>query len=389
MPWQNNSGGPWGGGGGNKDGGGRGPWGGGNRGGGNGGGGNQPPNLEDLIRRGQERMKQVMPGGPIGSRGILLIVLLIVIAWLFTGVYRVNPDEQGVVKTFGAYSRQSGPGIGYHLPWPFESVETPKVTTANQLYIGVRSEGGRSTDIPTESLMLTGDENIVDANFTVIWIIRDAPEYLFNVEDVEGTIKAVAESSMREVIGRNKLQYILTDGRLKIQQEVQQLMQATLDAYKAGVLIQTVDLQRVDPPNEVVESFRDVQVARSDAERLRNEAETYRNRVVPQAQGESARITQEAEGYKAQTVAQAQGEAQRFLSVYEQYRLAPDVTRERIYLETMEKVFGGTNKVIIDGASGANGNSVVPYLPLDQLKPKTTPADPQPGAAPATVGGAR
>lgn len=363
MPWQNNSGGPWGGGG--KDGN-RGPWG---QGGGNkGGGGNQPPNLEDLLRKGQERMRQVMPGGGIGPRGLILIALVAIVAWLLTGIYTVEPDEQGIVKTFGAYSRQSGPGIGYHLPWPIESVETPKVTRENQLNVGVRTDDGRSRDVIEESLMLTGDENIVDIDFTVFWVIRDAPEYLFNVEDVEGTIKAVAESAMREVIGRNNQQRILTEDREKIQREVLALMQTTLDAYRAGVTIQRVQMQRVDPPAEVIEAFRDVQAARADAERARNEAETYRNQTVPRAQGQSAQITQAAEAYKSQTVAEAQGEAQRFLSIYEQYKLAPDVTRQRIYLETMEKVFGNTNKVIID--SGPGGAGVVPYLPLDQLKPK-------------------
>lgn len=369
MPWQNNSGGPWGGGG--KDGN-RGPWGqnGNNKGSGNGGGGgggSQPPNLEDLLRRGQDRMKQMMPGGGLGGRGLLLVFLVAVVAWLLTGIYTVEPDEQGIVKTFGAYSRQTGPGLGYHLPWPIESVETPKVTRENQLNIGMRSDNGSNRDVIEESLMLTGDENIVDIDFTVFWVIREAPEYLFNVEDVEGTIKAVAESAMREVIGRNNQQRILTEDREKIQDEVLTLMQTTLDAYKAGVNIQRVQMQRVDPPSEVIEAFRDVQAARADAERSRNEAETYRNQTVPRAQGESSQVTNAAEAYKSQTVAEAQGEAQRFLSIYEQYKLAPDITRQRMYLETMEKVLGGSNKIILEGGSGT-----VPYLPLDGLKPKST-----------------
>lgn len=365
MPWQNNSGGPWGGGGGN---GGRGPWGqGGGKGGGGGGGGNQPPNLEDLIRRGQERMKQVMPGGPMSNRGILLIVLVAVVAWLATGIYTVQPDEQGIVKTFGKYSRQSGPGIGYALPWPIESVEKPRVTRQNIIGIGIRAEGARGGG--EESLMLTGDENIIDADFTVTWIISSARDYLFNVEDVEGTIKAVAESAMRDVVARKNQQRVLTEEREQIQIEVQELMQTTLDAYGAGVSITEVNLQRVEPPQEVIAAFRDVQAAAADAEKMRNEAETYRNRTVPRAEGEAARIIQAAEGYKSQTVAQATGEAQRFLSIYEQYRLAPEVTRERIYLETMETVLGGTAKIIVD--SGAGGNGVVQYLPLDQLKPRS------------------
>lgn len=364
MPWQNNSGGPWGGGGGNN--GGRGPWGQGGGGGKGGGGGNQPPNLEDLIRRGQERMKQVMPGGPMSSRGILLIALVAVVAWLATGIYTVQPDEQGVVKTFGKFSRQTGPGIGYALPWPIETVEKPQVTRQNIIYIGIRADGSRGNS-NDDSLMLTGDENIIDADFTVTWIISNARDFLFNVEDVEGTIKAVAESAMRDVVARKNQQRVLTEEREQIQTEVQELMQTTLAAYGAGVSVTEVNLQRVEPPQEVIAAFRDVQAAAADAEKMRNEAETYRNRTVPRAEGEAARIKQQAEAYQSQTVAQAQGEAQRFLSIYEQYRLAPQVTRERIYLETMERVLGGTSKIIVDGGAG---NGVVQYLPLDQLKPK-------------------
>ncbi len=367
MPWQNNSGG-------NNGGGGRGPWGG--QGGGNrGGGGDRPPNLEDLIRKGQDRMKQVMPSGPIGSRGIVLAGFVLILAWLATGIYTVEPDEQGIVRNFGAYAYQTGPGLHWHVPFPVESVETPQVTRENQLNVGVRYDGERATDVPEESHMLTGDENIVDVNFTVFWVINDAPKFLFNVEDVEGTIKAVSESAMREVIGRSNQQKILTEDRDRVQREVLQLMQNMLDAYGAGVMIQRVQLQRVDPPQDVIAAFRDVQAARADAERMRNEAETYRNQTVPRAQGESAKIRQAAEAYKSQTVAEAQGEAQRFLSVYDQYKLAPEVTRERIYLETMEKILGGTNKIIVDGA----GQGVVPYLPLDELRPRaaTPPAQPE------------
>jgi len=373
MPWQNNSDGPWGGGG-NK-GGGRGPWGGGGNRGGS-GGGNQPPNLEDLIRRGQERMKQVMPGGSIGPRGIVIVVVVAVIAWLVSGIYMVNADEQGIVKTFGAYSRQTGPGINYHLPWPIESVETPQVTAQKQINIGFDAEAGRDRSGQNESLILTGDENLLHVEFTVQWMISDAPAYLFNVENVEGTIAAVAESAMREVIGRSNQQRILTEDRPKIPVEVQQLMQSILDAYGTGVTIVQLNLQDVRVPGAVIEAFRDVQAAKADAERARNEAETYRNKTVPGAYGRAAQIKQDAEAYKAQTEAEAQGEAQRFLSVYEQYRLAPDVTRERIYLETMEKVLRGTDKIIVD--DGANGAGVVPYLPLDRLRPNPAPPSSSP-----------
>ena len=318
-------------------------------------------------------MKQVMPGGPMGTRGVLLIALVAVIAWLATGIYTVQPDEQGVVKTFGAFSRQTGPGIGYALPWPIETVEKPQVTRQNAVSIGGRDDSRRGST--EESFMLTGDENIIDVDFTVIWIIKDAKDYLFNVEDVEGTIRAVAESSMREVVGRRNQQKILTEDRQAIQDEVQELMQKTLDGYGAGVTISEVQLQRVEPPNAVIDAFRDVQAAVADAESARNKAEGFRNQRVPAAEGEASQITQAAEAYKAQTVAEAQGEAQRFLSVYEQYKLAPEVTRERIYLETMERVLGGSNKIILDG------EGAVPYLPLDQIKPKPS--------EPASTGGAR
>jgi membrane protease subunit HflK len=232
--------------------------------------------------------------------------------------------------------------------------------------------------------MLTGDENIVDVDFSVLWRIKPngVGEYLFNIQNPEGTVKAVAESAMREVIGRSDIQPILTGARQGIETGVQELMQKTLDTYGAGVLVQQVQLQKVDPPAQVIDSFRDVQAARADAERAQNEAQTYANRVVPEARGRVAQVTQAAEAYREQTVAEATGQASRFLKVYEEYKKAPEVTRQRLYLETMERVFGGTDKIILD-PGGPGGQAVVPYLPLNELTRR--PAG-SPGAAPQTGG---
>jgi membrane protease subunit HflK len=228
--------------------------------------------------------------------------------------------------------------------------------------------GGSSTrDVPEESLMLTGDENIVDVDFSVFWTVKPTGvgQYLFNIQYPEGTVKAVAESAMREVIGRSEIQPILTGARQTIEVAVQDLMQKTLDHYSAGILVQQVQLQKVDPPAQVIDAFRDVQAARADLERSVNEAQTYANRVIPEARGNVARIVQAAEAYRSQTVAEATGQTSRYLKIYEQYKKAPEVTRERMYLETMERVLGNTNKIIIDSKDGAQG--VVPYLPLDEL----------------------
>jgi membrane protease subunit HflK len=236
--------------------------------------------------------------------------------------------------------------------------------------------------VPEESLMLTGDENIVDVDFSVLWRVKPTGvgEYLFNIQNPEGTVKAVAESAMREVVGRSEIQPILTGARQTTETAVQDLMQKTLDNYGAGILVQQVQLQKVDPPAQVIDAFRDVQAARADLERAVNEAQTYTNRVVPEARGRVAQITQAAEGYRQQTVAEATGQTSRFLQIYEQYKKAPDVTRERMYLETMERVLGGADKIIID--SGAGGSGVVPYLPLNELKPAQPRNQQQSGGRP-------
>jgi modulator of FtsH protease HflK len=360
MPWNNQTGG------GRPGGGGRGPWGNGSSGG---GGGGSPPDLEELLKRSQERLRQALPRG-FGPGGLLVAVLIVVAVWLASGIYVVNPDEQGVVLRFGAFVGRTTPGIKYHLPWPIESVETPTVTRENQLNVGYRfGNGDNRREIPEESLMLTGDENIVDINFTIFWVIKDASNFLFNVQNLgtgqDGTIRAVAESAMREVVGKNQIEPILTADREPIQEEVRELMQRVLDSYSAGVTITRVQMQKADPPAQVLQAYRDVQAARTDQDRMRNEAEAYANKVVPEARGAAARILQQAEGYKQQVTAEAQGEAARFVSVYDQYKKAPDVTRRRIYLETMQSILSGMNKVIMDSKAGSG---VVPYLPLPQLR---------------------
>jgi modulator of FtsH protease HflK len=367
MPWSNQGGGPWG-----TGGGGKGPWGSGPQ-----QSGPTPPDLEEFLRRSQDKLRSVLPGGNLGGKGLGLIVLAAIAIWGLSGFFRVDPDELGVVLRFGKYVRDAKPGLNYHLPYPVESVLTPKVTRVNRIDIGMRlvedlRRGTTMRDVPEESLMLTGDENIVDVDFSVFWLVKPdgAGEYLFNIQQPEGTVKAVAESAMREIIGRSTLQPVLTE-RQPIETAVQELMQSTLDKYGSGIQITQVQLQKVDPPAQVIDSFRDVQAARSDLERAQNEAQTYANKVVPEARGRAAQITQSAEAYREQTVAEAKGATSRFLQVYEQYKKAPDVTRQRMYLETMERLFAGTDKVILD--SGAAGG-VVPYLPLDQLgRPRTAP----------------
>lgn len=385
MPWSNQSGGSGGGGGG--------PW--GQRGGGGGGGpwgqgpggsgGGSPPDLEEILRRSQDRLKDLLPGGNLGGRGLALGILALIVIWLFTGWYIVRPNEVGLNLRFGKYIGKTGEGLNYNWPYPIGSVIKPQVTNVITTEVGFRTiesvRTSRQTDVGEESLMLTGDENIVDIDVIVQWQIDPAaPEnYVFNIQDPPGTVKAVAESAMREVIGQRNIQPVLTTDRAAIETEVRQLMQETLDSYKAGVQIRLVQLQKVDPPQQVIDAFRDVQAARADQERLRNEAQTYANRVVPESRGRAAQLVQSAEAFKEQTVAEARGQASRFNAVYLQYKAAPAVTRERLFLETMERVLGGTDKIILD--QRGNGQSVVPYLPLNELQQRrAAPGAPQAGA---------
>ena len=363
MPWNTQGGGPWG------SGGGKGPWGSGPQP----GSGPTPPDLEEILRRSQDRLRRVLPGGSMGNKGFALIALAAVTLWGLSGFFRVEPDELGVVLRFGKEVREVQPGLNYHLPYPIETALTPKALRVNKIDIGMRlvddvRRGGTMTrDVPEESLMLTGDENIVDVDFAVLWKVKPTGvgDFLFNIQNPEGTVKAVAESAMREVIGRSDIEPILTGARQTIETAVHGLLQRTLDQYGAGIEVQQIQLQKVDPPAQVIDAFRDVQAARADLERSVNEAQTYANTVVPEAKGRAAQIHQAAEAYRSQTVAEATGQAARFSKIYDEYKKAPDVTRERMYLETMERVLGGSDKVIVD--QGAGGTGVVPYLPLSEL----------------------
>ena len=354
------------------------PWGTPPGGGGNGDGfrrGPTPPNVDEIIRKVQERIKKFFPGGSAsGGKPLMFGLIILLVVWALSGLYRVLPDEQGVVLRFGKFVKTTQPGLNYHIPFPVESVLTPKVTKVNRMDIGFRSErdsgfsSGAVPDVPEESLMLTGDENIVNIDFSVFWVIKDAGNFLFKIQDPQGTVKAAAETAMREVIARSEIQPILTEGRSKIEIDTQEIIQNILDEYNSGIQITQVQTQKADPPDQVIDAFRDVQAARADMERSKNEAEAYRNDVIPRARGEAQKILQAAEAYKKEVVAKAEGEASRFLSIFNEYKNAKEVTQERMYLETMEKVLADIDKVIIEKNAGSG---VVPYLPLPELKKKT------------------
>jgi len=343
-------------------------------GGGNGSGrGPTPPDIDAIIKNIQKTINRFIPGrGAGGNKPIFLGLIILVIIWIASGLYRVLPDEQGVVLRFGKFVNTTQPGLNYHFPYPIERALTPKVTKVNRMDVGFRtgSDSGFSSggiaDVPEESLMLTGDENIVNIDFSVFWVIKDAGKFLFKIQSPVVTVKAAAETAMREVVAKSKLQSILTEGRSKIEIETQEIAQSLLDEYESGIQITQVQTQKADPPDEVIDAFRDVQAARADMERSKNEAEAYANDVIPRARGEAAKILQEAEAYKKQVVAAAEGEASRFVAIYNEYAKAKRVTQERMYLETMEKVLADIDKVIIDRKAGG----VVPYLPLPELSKK-------------------
>lgn len=382
MPW-NNSGGqsPWG----NPKPGG--PWGsppppGGGGGPGGPSGGGRGPDLDDMIRQAQDAVRRYLPRG--GGKGLVLLGLVLVAFWGASGFYRVQPDEQGVVMRFGAFNRVAFPGLNYHVPWPVETVTTPRVTRINRVDIGfigtpeVGVVSGRvqpARDVLAESLMLTGDENIIDIDVAVFWRIRNAGDFLFNTRNPEATVKSAAESVMREVIGRTPIQPALTEARAQIEQEVLRGTQAIMDQYHAGIEITQVQLQKVDPPAQVVDAFRDVQRANADRERARNEAESFRNDIIPRARGEAERVVQEAQGVRESQIARARGEAARFTSVLTAYQSAQDVTVRRLYLETMEDILRRNPMVIVDDRL----QGVVPFLPLGE---GAAAPRPQPGGLP-------
>ncbi|KQM33825.1 FtsH protease activity modulator HflK [Agrobacterium tumefaciens] len=379
MPWsnQNGGGGPWGGGGGNSGGGGGnnqgGPWGqgpnrprGGGGGGGNGNGG--PPDLEEIIRRSQDRFKRMLPGGFNG--GVVAILVLVVLAFIgIQSIYTVQPDERGVELRFGKPKNEvSMPGLHYHF-WPIETVEIVKVTEQQQ-NIGARATSSSAAT----GVMLTGDQNIVNVQFSVLYTVSDPKSYLFNVDTPAETLQQVSESAMREVVGRRPAQDIFRDNRQAIAADVRSIIQATMDSYGAGISINAVAIEDAAPPREVADAFDEVQRAEQDEDRFVQEANQYANQKLGAARGQAAQIVEEANAYKSRVVNESQGEAQRFISIYDQYQTAPEVTRERMFIETMEQVLKGSNKIIIDEKQG-----VVPYLPLNEMMRGNTGAAQQGG----------
>ncbi len=385
MPWEDNTkgSGPWGGGSSGSGGGeGGSPWnrpgsGGGGQGGGNKGGGKDSPDLEEQMRRMQDRFRQRRGGGGGGGRraggggqlpslgplGLMVVIGVVLMAWLSTGVVIVDPTQQAAIFRFGKWQTNFGPGLHFHLPAPIESHTLLPVERRIETRIGGTQE---------ESLMLTQDENIVDIQFSVFWKIDTAnPEnFILNVRAPENAVEQVAESVMREVVGQTRLQDIITTERDTVQQAVAVQMQALLNEYRAGVEVLSVQIDKSDPPQQVIEAFNDVNVAEQDAETRTNQAAQFANEVVPQARGTAQRLLQEAEAYRDRVIADAGGEASRFDQIYEEYRKAPRVTRERMYLETMERVLGRTDKMILDQDSGA-----VPYLPLERTRRPATAAN--------------
>ncbi|WP_298565711.1 FtsH protease activity modulator HflK [uncultured Aliiroseovarius sp.] len=367
------NGGPWGGGGNRGGSGGRPP----SNGGGNRGGKEPPqmPEIDELMKKGQEQLRVLMGGrgdkgrgagqggegnGPnLGRGSILLIALVAVAVWVYASFYRVDTSEQSVELLFGERYGVGQEGLNF-APWPVVTREIYPVTRENVINIG---------DGVSEGLMLTGDENIVDIDFQVVWNISDLEKFVFNLAAPENTIQAVSESAMREIIARSRLSPILTSDRGIIQQDLQDLIQSTLDGYQSGVNIVRVNFDKADPPEDVIDSFREVQAAEQTRDTLQKQADAYANRVVAEARGEAAQLMEQAEGYRARVVNEAEGEAARFIAVYDEYAKAPDITRKRLYLETIEKVMKSVDKVILDQGIGGEGG-VVPYLPLNELTRK-------------------
>ena len=352
MPWSNQSGGGW-----NNNNGSGGPWGQGPqqpR-----GGGGTPPDLEELIRRGQDRIRQAIPGG--GGTPFMWVIAGVALLglWLFQAIYTVQPDQRGVELRFGKPKDEiSQPGLHFHL-WPIETVEIANIQE-RQISIGSSSRSS-----PQSGLMLSGDQNIVDVTFAVLYSVVAPQDYLFNVAAPDETIRQVAESAMREVVGRRPAQDVFRDNRAVISDDVRSSMQATLDEYGAGVTINTVTIEDAAPPRPVADAFDEVQRAEQDEDRFVEEAQQYANQNLGAARGEAAQIREEGAAYKDRVVKEAEGEAQRFLSVFQEYSKAPEVTRKRLFLETMEGVLRDSNKVIIE--QGGSGQGVVPYLPLPEV----------------------
>lgn len=364
MSWNNtpgggNGGSPWG----NGDGGGKNPWG-GRSGGGN---GPQPPDLDEILRRAQESLSGYFPGGVGPGKLIALGSLTLLVLWLASGFYIIQPGVYGVIKRFGAWNRtETSEGLGYHLPWPIESVEQVNVTEIRRMTIGFQEHRSFGTSaekqgIPEESHMLTSDANIVDLHMIVLWNIRSAEDFLFNIEDQEGTIKKVAESAIREVVGQTRMFPIITQERDAVAQKAREIMAENLDAYHSGVHITQVLIQKAEVHPDVQDAFQDVQSAKQDAENASNLAQAYRQDVIPKAEGQAIEMIQKAQGYKESAIAKATGEAARFESIYKAYTSSKDVTRQRLYIESMEKILRENPKIILDSEAS---RGVLPYLPL-------------------------
>ena len=375
MPWKDSGSGPWG----------SGPEQYGSNAGGPRG---QPPDFDEFLKKGRDRFRNMF-GGRGGrrsrpNRGGLLIALIAAIGvWVYASVFSVKPDEAAVVLTFGRYTTIQGPGLHF-ASWPIQTAEILPVTRENSVEIGYRGGANTPADdrsfrnaVMDESLMLTGDENIVDINFQVVWNIAKLDLFLFNLASPDKTIKAVAESAMRQVIGRSELKPILNRDRAVVSQDVHNLIQETLDSYESGVNIVRINFDRADPPPGVIDAFRDVQAAEQDRDTLEKRAGAYANQRLAEARGESAQILQEAAGYSARVVKEAEGEADRFKQVYASYQRAPEVTRKRLYIETVEQVLGDVDKIVIDETGGGGGQGVVPYLPLNELRRNSTTGDRQ------------
>lgn len=372
MPWNDDNGpkNPWGSGDNNP--GDNNPWGQGKKrgSGGNGGGDLPPPDLEELLKRAQENFRKVMPGNFGMGRAALLTLAAALVLWSASGFYFVQPNENAVVLTFGKYAKtETMSGLKYAFPWPIQQVAKVDVTSERRVEIGFNSTPGYGRTIGDdnagESLMLTGDENIIDIDFVVTWRVGDAREFLFEIRNPESTIKLVAESAMREIIGHTKITAALTEARGQVQADTKTLMQKILDDYQSGVVVNNVQLLKVDPPDPVIDAFNDVQRARAEAERMQNEANAYRNDIIPRARGQAQKTLADAEAYKQETIARAKGDADRFNSVFDAYAQAKDVTTERMYLETIEDILKNAKTIVMDGKGVQNA---LPYLPIGDLK---------------------
>ncbi|MCB9990556.1 MAG: FtsH protease activity modulator HflK [Rhodospirillales bacterium] len=350
---------------GNGGGGPNGPWGGGPH-------GEVPPDLEDMLRKAQDNLRQVMPGNMNPGKAFGLALLAVIALWLASGIYIVVPGEHAVEQRFGAWTNtKAEEGMGYHLPWPIETVQKVNVSELRRMEIGFSEMMGRGgagkRDIPEESLMLTSDANIVDLDMVVLWNIKSAEEFLFQIHDQENTIKKVAESAIREVVGQTRMFPIITQERAEVANRAKEIMAKNLDDYHSGVNISQVLIQEAEVHPDVQDAFQDVQSAKQDAIDAQNRAQAYREDILPKARGEAIKLKQQAQAYKQSVAAKAKGDADRFNAIYEAYKTGEDVTKKRMYLETMEDVLQNAQKIILDG-SGQNGG-VVPYLPLNELKP--------------------